>query len=353
MSLHQFPFTFEELKQSLIMPHLSEAEVISSLKKTQIGFTSSRDQINIYSGDEKRISSYALFYLPTDFPKLSFVLGQLESNLINQFNEDYVEIFDIGCGPGTFSFAWNDYFQNSTHQFTFIDQSPHMLKQAELINKKLFKLSSATFLKSTELNKIEKKKNKRVIIFGHSLNEMGIEIAKNYVKNISPDYVIALGPGTPSVFQLFMNFRKEMELYGKKIFYPCLNSNGDCPILKNPQDWCHQILRSKLSEDILRLSQKLSIDRRTIPFVGHVYGTNRGELGANFILVRYLGETKFSWRYLGCDQKSESLIELEFLKKSHSKIMQRKIMSLSVGNRLTVEVEKKVSPSHFRVICPK
>ena len=135
---------------------------------------------------------------------------------------------------------------------------------------------------------------------------------------ISPDLIIMLAPGTPDAFQLIMDWRDNYsDESGYKVLYPCL-SHAECPILsnQNSDDWCHQILREKLTPELQQLGQRLSIDRRTIAFIGHVYA--REELFAkrdesfsseiNFTLIRFLGETKFSWQYLGCSGSNKELI---------------------------------------------
>ncbi len=349
MGIKPFPFSLSEVRQLLLLPDLSDSNVISCIKETQKNFTSCRESISEYVTKAEHVSSYSLFYMPTDFPKLSLILSQLGSTLIKWFEESKLDIYDIGCGPGTFSFAWRNYFSTSDHRFHLIDQSQDMLAQAQRFSSDLFCLPS--FYTYQDLSKFtnEKKENPKVVIFGHSMNEMGTRAVNLYLNKIQPDFIFFIGPGTPTVFKLFMNWRRDFsDSFQMKVLYPCIGV-GNCPMVDS-DDWCHQILRSKLSSELHQLGQKLSIDRRSVPFIGHVYGKNKlPYVEGEYTLVRFLGKTKFSWRYQACPSGATDLIELELMKKASSKEQIDLIMSLQVGERINVKVIKEIAPDHLRV----
>jgi len=357
MAIRTFPFSVAEIRENLLV-HLNDHDAVDSLKKTQRNFTISREQISNYSRSEEDISSYSLFYMPTDFPKLSMILAQLDHHLIERLKKAKVTVFDIGCGPGTFSFAWSDYFPGSDHSFFFIDQSSIMLEQAKVFSRTLFNLRNTSFTRSVSTTATIDGSDLKIAIFGHSINEMGLNVANDYLKKIDPDLIFMIGPGTPEVFRLFMDWKTgSASKLGYDILYPCLDSSR-CPIYSNPKsdDWCHQILRSKLSPDLHQLGQKLSIDRRSVPFVGHIYIktamlTESGvanEAGEKFTLVRFLGQTKFSWRFLACPVGSQEIVELEILKKLLTKDQVHQVMSLCVGDRVRFSLVKAVGPNHLR-----
>ena len=178
MKIQHFPFSLDELKRNLLVKDISDHQIVSSIKSTQKNFTVSREKIGIYSRSELDVSSYSLFYMPTDFPKLSMVLRELPLELLNELRDNSFDIYDIGCGPGTFSFAWREIFPMSNHRFHLIDRSPEMLEQAKLFSENLVKLPDCSYH--------EKVKNpsrggaRRVAVFGHSINEMGLKEARNY-----------------------------------------------------------------------------------------------------------------------------------------------------------------------------
>lgn len=355
MKIQSFPFSLSELRRYLLVDKISDTQIVNSIKSTQKNFTVSRDKIEGYSKSKLDVSSYSLFYMPTDFPKLSMVLRELPEALINMFQKSYCDVFDVGCGPGTFSFAWRTFFPGAKHQFHLIDQSKEMWSQAKKFSESIFNLPQATFGSKVKLDSISTQSgvSLRVAIFGHSINEMGLSIAREYISQINPDYIIMLGPGTPAVFSTFMEWRDIHSLKdGFEILYPCL-AQKPCPMLKENYmgDWCHQILREKLSAELHQLGQKLSIDRRSIAFIGHIY-CRRGEIFNEqrkiYSLVRFLGETKFSWQYLGCSAENEELVKLEVMKKGLSKEDSRLISSLLVGQRIEFEIQREISSKHFR-----
>lgn len=356
MSARVFPFSLSEIRQHLLVQQ-DDQEVLQSIKRTQKNFTISREKIDLYSKSEADISSYSLFYMPTDFPKLSMILGQCNHSLIEYLKKSLVQVFDIGCGPGTFSFAWRDFFPEAEHHFYFIDQSSEMLDQSKRFSQNLFKLPNTNFIHSSFFEMSALNNSIKVAIFGHSINEMGIEMANNYIRKINPDFICMIGPGTPEVFKLFMKWKINSSHLNYEILYPCLSAKV-CPIFSDPknEDWCHQILRSKLSPELHQLGQKLSIDRRSVPFIGHIYQRNGIQKDLSqfefkqqvYTLVRFLGETKFSWRYLACPVGGNQLVELEMMKKLLSKDQVEKVMSLCVGDRVEFSTVKTISPNHFR-----
>ena len=99
----------------------------------------------------------------------------------------------------------------------------------------------------------------------------------------------------------------------------------------------------------------MSIDRRSIAFIGHVYlrkslKTNRDNTlpDKNYCLVRFLGETKFSWQYLGCSESDQVLIKLEVMKKMVPKADFNRMSSLLVGQRILFDIQHEVSSKHLR-----
>ena len=347
-----FPFSIDELKDYLLVSDITENQIISSLMDTHRGFTSARDSVNKYTEEIIHVSSYSMFYMPSDFPKLSMVLSQLNPEVTEFLSRQKVSIFDIGCGPGTFSFAWHNFFTTSPHSFNLLDKSAPMLHQAKVFAEKVFNLPNAKFLGSFPKKLISENQNSiRVVIFGHSINEMGLDLANNYIESIDPDFIFMLGPGTPKVFESYMKWKSNY-VSSKKYttLYPCINMQT-CPMSERESDWCHQVLRAKLPKDLHILCQKLAIDRRSVSFTCHLHCRNSFNFSndhANYTIVQFLGETKFSWRYRACPIGGRDIVELELMKKLLSPEAKVKINSLAAGCRVYVQEHKVLSPTHIR-----
>jgi ribosomal protein RSM22 (predicted rRNA methylase) len=357
VAIQPFPFHLSEVRSSLLVNALTDDQIVRSIRKTHKNFTTNREKIQEYSKSELDVSSYSLFYMPTDFPKLSMILDQVSSKTKKVLSTSEVDVFDLGCGPGTFSLAWHHYFKNLSHRFHFLDQSSEMLNQARIFSRELFELPFTRFHKQVGELDSSASSRLRVAIFGNSINEMGLSAANKYLKAIKPDFVLIIGPGTPEVFRLFMEWKNSYSSNMKyKILYPCLKETT-CPILacSDRDDWCHQILRTKLTPELHQLGQKLSIDRRSVPFIGHLYSREsfdenmrNEDIVSCYTLVRFLGQTKFSWRYLACPAGSKHLIELELMKKLSTKSQVERVLTLCVGDRVDFKLAKEISPMHLR-----
>lgn len=360
MEVNLFPYIHGEIKPHLLNPEITSSEVISCLKEIQSGFTKSRGNIAKYVEEVNTVSSYCFFYLPTDFPKLSFVLKNLAPEVISALREKEVDVFDIGCGPGTFSFAWKSLFSSSKHDYHFIDQSQVMVDQAKKMAEGLFDISNGQYYTAKRFSEIygvkksECTSNFKVAIFGHSFNEMGEDVFFQYYHRIKPNLLIFIEPGTPTVFNGLIQLREKLiHDNNYAVLYPCLAEKAACPMANNSSDWCHQIMRTPLSQEVHQLSQRLSIDRRSIALIGHVYlkgefQKRSGKEKSTHTLVRFLGETKYSWRYLACPIGCAELVELEFLKKLVAKEEKNKISSLCVGDQVLFITSKIVSRDRLR-----
>jgi len=349
--------------QNLTLRALSESELVALIQEASKGFTTDRKNIHQYVEDEKKVSAYALFYLPTNMPKLYFLLDQL----VKIHGEDFLKklatkkFIDVGSGPGTFSLALLFYLKNRELNYPeihLIDQSPLMLKQAQKILLHFFpevKITQAT----SDLNIVID--NEAILFFGHSLNEFSAEQIDRYIKLIEKNKNISevmwIEPGTPSFFHKQLSIRESLIHSGMSILYPCPNMKA-CPLAKISEgegpEWCHQILRLTHHPEIERISQLVSLDRKILPMTAMVF--SRATLVKNaqwFFPLKFLNETKFSFDYLFCGEFETSELTLkkgELLKKSLSKKAIRNLKDRSLGYPLLKNDQNyKLVSDFFRV----
>jgi hypothetical protein len=325
--------TPEELKPHLLISNISSAEMVKLIKEMSIKFTKKREDIHDYVFEHRHVSAYASFYLPTNMPKLEFLLSQLPSDVIQDFkNRPFI---DIGAGPGTFSLAWKKLLKISSHvEMIAVDTSKIMLDQAEKIMNGFF--PKHKFLSTT---KFAEKKENSVLFFGHSINEMGREKAQDYIMTIDPEYIIWIEPGTSELFKELVILR-DIVLDHYDVLYPC-PSSAACP-----NTWCHQVLRTTHLPELERLSQLVELDRKILPMTAHVYRrkSKTPTVATQATVIRYIQETKFSFEYEVCYAFEGTNINaiIEIQKKLLTKEEVKNFKHSSVGDRLDFTVLKVI-----------
>lgn len=327
-----------------LLEDISETEIVKCLKELSDGFTKSRHKIDELYKSRNHISSYATFYLPTNMYKMNFLLSQLDSSIIDHIKAS--TIVEVGTGPGTYIFALVELLKCEMCSFIGVDHSPLMLEQAKKIHGTLYPCSDITWR-----GDIPKVDGDKTFIFGNSLNEMGHYAALKIVNSNKAENVICIEPGTKSSFEEMSKFRDAMIKDGYEIAYPCM-SNGPCPISdKGLDDWCHQVVRTKLDDSIERLSQLIKLDRKTMPAIFHVYTKKKVERKAGYRIVRLVKNIKhaFLWEVCSLDEKSNELIRIEVMKKSLKKKQVKILEGISTGHIIDFDVTKKISENHLRV----
>lgn len=327
-------YSLEELSPYFLNPYLNEGKIIKGLHRIQSSFTTNLDQRDEYVIDRDLVSCYSSFYLPTNMVKLNWGLSNLDSVLIDQLKESV--LIDYGCGPGTFTLAWLNYFGDG--EVYCVDLSSLMLDQAEKFGKAFFPNAQISY--SQENPSIEKQK---VLLFGHSMNEMSLMEIESLIEKTDPEHIIMIEPGTYSVFQLLKELRGK--LIGKyNLHYPCID-HSPCPMID--KDWCHQVIRTTHDPSIERLSQKAKIDRRTMPLCFHVYSKSKPVRLTTARTVQFLRETKFSFDYKVC--MGDKLVEIQILKKKLSKSQKKNIEKHQIGESLSFSIDKEINSHQLRV----
>lgn len=327
----------DEITPHLLSP-LKEHELVSLLKVISRGFTSERERIEEYVSLEEQVSAYTAYFLPTNIPKLFFVLEQLPIEL-RQYLAG-LSLMDVGSGPGTYSLGWSRYF-NSQSNITLVDQSKVMLKQAK-------SLLDAFALKSSSIQYTQNPGTERaqVVLFGNSLNEMGAIKASSVVKQVGPEFVILIEPGTKQSFAEVLKLRSELLASGFVPLYPCRLA-ASCP-LEAVDDWCHQVLRMTHESQIERISQLAQLDRKIMPFIAHIYRKAQAIKPletSNAHFLRFLNETKFSFLWQVCLASPEgglTTTKFEILKKDYPKSLLKRLERASVGESFTYRIIKEL-----------
>lgn len=182
-----------DIKPFLIHRFKSEGDLIKAINKVSDNFTASRQDVNDYLQDERLVAAYAAFYLTTNFPKFSHCMDYLEEH--RALLQDS-ELIDIGVGPGTFLFAIGEFFNWNISTLYGIETSHLMKKQAAKIKEGLFADKDIEIVSKSSL--IPVKTKNRILIFTHSVNEMGVDQAFQYIKQLDPDGIMFIEPAFKS-----------------------------------------------------------------------------------------------------------------------------------------------------------
>lgn len=331
----------------LLTSFRSDAELVKRINKISENFTVDRDQIQDYVEDEKMVAAYTAFYLTTNYPKFSHVMEHLKE-LGGNFS-DY-EWIDIGCGPGTFLFAIKDFYGGALKdQLWGIERSPLMRKQAHKIIDGLYPYSKISVVQSA--SEIPAKKKKRIVLFSHSLNEMGNEKGLNYIQKLEADKVLFIEPGTKAFFQQYIKLRSILVKEDYNCLYPCPNNNP-CP-LEGLDDWCHQYLKVKHDPEIERLTQLSHKNRKWLPQTIGLYAkeetskwsTNEGRI------VRTYPSTKFSleWDICSTINGRNKLEHFQVMKRGLKKSYIKELDNVLAGGKFKFVLDRELGDNKFRV----
>ena len=148
------------------------------------------------------------------------------------------------------------------------------------------------------------------------------------------------------------------------IKYPCLVASKECPLKES--DWCHQVLRVKNDPDFERISQKVKIDRRTLPYIFHLYKRNNLEevsLENNFsedqregVLLQFIGKNKAFYRWRICFYCPENAVlkdvNAELPLRGLSKKEIKSAEKLQAGDIVEFKIKKFLDDGTIRIVIP-
>lgn len=323
-----------QLSLSEILPHLiysfkSEDELIKSIEEISLKFTKDRSRIGDYLKDPRLVSAYTAFYLLTNIPKLSEVLKWLPGSWIDELKKcDFV---DLGAGPGTYSMAWR--LEGVSGPFYQVELSPLMREQGRKLWDGLFKeeiFQGANWKWTTDKS--------RFLLFGHSANEMGKELAIKYIQDINPDHILFIEPGTKEFFPVMLEIRDYLLMNGYNILYPCPKAEM-CP-MNNTEDWCHQFIVVKQNDEVERLSQMARKDRKLLPLTVQAFSRTYKSENPHERIVRVFPETKFSHEWEICHDNQ--IEKYQIMKRDLSKRESKEIGTILAGEAIESELVKIV-----------
>ncbi len=324
------------MKLAEILPHLlytfpHESDLLKAIEELSRKFTTDRERISDYLKDERLVSAYTAFYLMTNVPKLSAVLKWMPEEWLKDIRD--CSLIDLGAGPGTFSLAWKEIF--GARNYLQVETSPVMRKQARKLWDGLHSSGEMKQEGSAEGNKI--------LLFGHSANEMGVEAALNYISKYSPEHILFIEPGTKEFFGKMLEIRRKLLSSGWHVLYPCPEET-ECP-MTGTENWCHQFVHVSHDPEVERLSQIMKLDRKLLPLTVQAF-SKKSYPRVDERLVRVYPETKFSFEWQVCH--NNVLEEYQVMKRGMDKSTEKQTGNLLSGTGLSTVTEKEM-PDKKRV----
>jgi ribosomal protein RSM22 (predicted rRNA methylase) len=314
-----------------IFPHLlfqfpHESDLLKAIEELSRKFTTDREKISDYLKDERLVSAYTAFYLMTNLPKLGEVMKWMPEEWKKDLSQS--TLIDLGAGPGTFSLAWKELF--GTKNFLQIESSPVMRKQARKLWDGLHD--------SNEMKQEGNPAGQKILLFGHSANEMGTDTALGYIEKFSPDHILFIEPGTKDFFAKMLTIRSALLSSGWHVLYPCPEET-ECP-MKGTENWCHQFIHVTHDPEVERLSQMMKLDRKLLPLTVQAF-SKKAYPRVEERLVRVYPETKFSFEWQVCHHNL--LEDYQVMKRGMDKATEKRVGNILAGAGVKSELDKEVS----------
>jgi len=329
------------------MPEMTDHQIIGGLNQLHQLYTTHRQNLREDPLNEQMVSSYSLFYLLTNGPKLDFVFQKLPSSIQQKLLE--LPLMDIGTGPGTY--LW-PLFNLGRRGVTYgVDRSPLMLSQAEKLRADHYSDHEILWGQSVPTTFPQK----GVLFFGNSINEIGVSKVISLVEKFQPEMIFWIEPGTRELSFELLKLRDFLSTQDFNVAYPCSTIKGKCPmVLRNEEAWCHQILRMTHEPEVERISQLVKLDRKSMAMNAHVYYRyNQSKIVEHetATMVRFLTETKHSFEWEVCLEKdgTNTIIVFEIPKRELTKTQTKSLQKESVGIRFSYQTTKILSDNKWRI----
>ena len=298
-------------------------------------FTKERSKISDYLNDPRLNSAYAAFYLTTNIPKLQAVFEWMPAEWLELIKKSL--FVDVGAGPGTFSLAFREWV-GSEVSIQQVETSALMRQQAQHLWQGLYPQEGLI----QKLESVKEMGKEKLLFFGHSANEMGVEGTLKYIKEFSPEHILFVEPGTKDFFPKMLEIRQQLIELGHEILFPCPSAQS-CPLKNSAEDWCHQYIHVRQESEVERLSQMARKDRRHLPLIVHAFSKTFKSSNPKQRIIRVFPETKFSHEWDICELNE--LKHFQIMKRGLSKEQERLLESVLAGASLESDVEKSMEKS--------
>ena len=337
-------FSVEEMAKLALAQFESEAELCHYISELSHLFTKERTSLDKYLNDPKFISAYTIFYLPSNYYKLFWLLSKGAGFSSFILDGDF---YDIGSGPGTYSLAILDFFKNKYSKTIYSFESSRLMQQqyTKMLNEfhpnqNIVQLGFGTKLVENPT---------ATILFGNSLNEMGFESALKLIDQINPQNIMMIEPGTKESFSLSLKLRDDLTSKDYFVYYPC-PSGANCPIA-GTKDWCHQYINVSYQSDYQRLFQLVRKNRARTPATCFLLSKRAPTTEHKNVVVGQLNEDKHSIKFFLCEKNNDNnkLFQMDILKRGLNKKRQKELLKIDGGDGIDYQLDKLLDTNRKRI----
>jgi ribosomal protein RSM22 (predicted rRNA methylase) len=261
--------------------------------------------------------AYALARMPATYAATTAALRQLQDTLPDCVPQT---ILDVGCGPGSASFAAAEIFTGLS-QITLIDRNgPFLELAAKLAQTALTKVDIR--FHHQDLSRAFTAEPADVVIAGYVLAELGTAVQATLITAMwqaALQALVLVEPGTPDGFARLKAARNSLIHAGAYIAAPCTHE-AICPMAA-PQ-WCRFLARVQRSRDhrILKGGEKSYEDE---PYAYLVVSRLPPQARPSHRIVGRTVETKAAVRLPVCGPSGLSVAEAPHRSKKLFKDYQR------------------------------
>ncbi len=201
------------------------------------------DQVMDYDGKHAAMRAYTCYYMTINMPKLWFVLDRNPALVDELLNREFVQATELGCGPGTFLWAFLFYVQARhpdklprIRRLRGVDRSETAIACARRFGDVLRRQDAYAHI-DLEFNVGDWQSQVAApddfLIFGNVLNESEAPV----LSDVAAAAVLIVEPGTRRGFHPLLPVRDRLVEDGWHVHFPCPRASAPCPMAAD--NWCH------------------------------------------------------------------------------------------------------------------
>lgn len=265
------------------------------------------DRPDYYLGDSSLMAAYVAYFVPSNLTKIERPLSEIFLHPELEIGSSgELSILDLGCGPGTASAGFMDFFfrnlcrnrEEITLLITALDRVEANLKEAGSLLRELWDAYRSVYTGACDLNleinsinadllklsgRSTTQKRHDLIVISNSLVETaggaaGIERRRELIELLALDYlkekgsIIIIEPALKDASRGLLMLRDSIIREGRiNLYSPCL-TKGPCGALDSAKDWCHEADEWEVPKLVREL------DRLT--------GFNKSRLNYSYLVLR-------------------------------------------------------------------
>src|SRR3990170_1701673 len=301
-------------------------------------FTREREKLPPgYLTDEGLRRAYIHYFLPANINKIHTPLQELSLHPGNILLKERLQILDLGCGPGTAILGMLEYFSSRSEanptlfNFTAVDavqenlsetitQFTHLKRRIQI---KAFLITSKATVERF-LTRCRDKNSYDIIVMLNLLSELfsgnpqGISKRIQLLKRIMDKLLtregslILIEPALRETSRGLLMVRDGLlHEGGFHLYAPCL-TEGPCPALIRPKDWCHADVPWDPPELIRDIDRLTGLRKDSLKFSYMIFQKERGSLtdryGDSFRVVSEPLVSKGKMEFYVCGREGRRLV---------------------------------------------